>query len=388
MLRKLFRKTRLAWFQMTREKTRLAVALAGIAFADILMFIQLGFKDALYNTSIRPHYALQGDLFLINPKFETLVLEKSFSRTRLYQAAGFEGVESVSPLYISRGYWRNPITKIDRTILIFGIDPANSAFKLPEVNQHLDELKMLNQVLFDRGSRLEFGPITDLFHQSGSAETELNNVFIRVAGLFTVGASFAADGNIITSDSTFLRLFPSRQPDQIEVGLIRLKPDADSERVKANLEGSLPTDVKVLTVEGFAAGEKKYWENATPIGFVFGLGSLVGFIVGTVIVYQVLYTDVSDHLPEYATLKAMGYGDHYLVSVLIQESLILAILGFIPGVALSLGVYHIARDATRLPVDMTANRAITVLVLTTVMCTASGAIAMRKLQTADPADIF
>lgn len=389
MLRKLFSRTPLAWLQMTREKTRLGVALAGIAFADILMFLQLGFKDALYNSAVTPHIALQGDLFLINPKFESLVLVRGFPKARLYQATGFEGVESVTYLYISQGQWRNPTTGVDRTILVFGIDPANSAFKLPEVNQNLDKLKRLDRVLYDQSGRPEFGEIAELFHQSGSVETEVNNdVLVQVAGLFTMGTSFAADGNVITSDSTFLHLFPNRQSDQIDVGLIRIKPGADLEQVRANLEASLPNDVKVLTLESFGAGEKKYWANATPIGFIFNLGTIVGFIVGTVIVYQILYSDVSDHLPEYATLKAMGYSDRYLVSVLIQEALFLAVLGFIPGSAVSFGLYHIAQVATQLPVVMTIDRAITVLVLTIVMCTASGAVAMRKLQSADPADIF
>ncbi len=384
---KLFRKTPLAWLQMTREKSRLAVAIIGIAFADILMFLQLGFKDALYDSSVRPQYALQGDLFLVNPKFETVFSVESFSKSRLYQAAGYHEVESIRPLYISSGAWRNPITQTDRRILIFGIDPANSAFNLPEVNQHLEDLKKLNHVLFDQAGRPEYGPIAKLLQKS-SLQTEVNHVLTEVTGLFTLGASFVADGNVITSDSTFLLLFPNRQPNQIDVGAIKLKPGTDIEQVRASMEASLPPDVKVLAIEAFAERERQYWANTTPIGFVFGLGSVVGFIVGTVIVYQILYSDVSDHLSEYATLKAMGYGNSYLVSVIIQESLILAILGFIPGYTLSIGLYHIAYTATRLPVFMTTSRAIAILVLTIIMCFISGSIAMRKLQKADPADIF
>ncbi|MDZ8184137.1 MAG: ABC transporter permease DevC [Nostoc sp. ChiSLP02] len=388
MLRKLFYKTPLAWLQMSREKTRLTVAIVGIAFADILMFVQFGFRSALYNAAVRPQYSLQGDLFLISPQFETVFSVKSFSAQRLYQAAGFEGVTSVSYLYIDSGQWRNPITHKDRRILIFGIDPANSAFKLPEVNQHLDDLKMLNRVLFDRIGRAEYGPIPELVQRSGSIETEVNNVLIQAAGIFSLGASFAADGNLITSESTFMKLFPNRRPDQIDIGLIRLKSDADIEQVKANIQRVLPSDVLVLTQHELAAREKEYWANATPIGFIFGLGSIVAFIVGTVIVYQILYADVSDHLPEYATLKAMGYSDRYLILVIFQESLILAFIGFIPGCALSLGMYHFAQLATRLPIMMTTSRAIVVLLLTVIMCFISGGIAVNKLSKADPADIF
>ncbi|NES97280.1 MAG: FtsX-like permease family protein [Desertifilum sp. SIO1I2] len=388
MFNKLWQKTPLAWLQVKREKNRLAVALAGIAFADILMFVQLGFKDALYDASVKPHYALEGDLFMINPQFETLFQVKSFQRDRLFQARAIPGVESVSSLFIGTGQWRNPETRMSRPILIFGIDPARPAFQLPEIRQTADRLKMLNRVVYDRAGRPEYGNIDELFQQTNPLPIQLNDLDVRVAGIFTLGASFAADGNVIASDSTFLRLFPTRQPSQIDVGLIHLSPGTDIAEVQATLRASLPNDVSILTIDEFAEREKIYWGNSTPIGFIFGFGTIIGFIVGIVIVYQILYSDVSDHLAEYATLKAMGYSDRYLVNVLIQEALILAFLGFIPGSFFSLGLYYLAQTATLLPIVMTANRLITVFSLTVTMCVFSGAIAMRKLQAADPADVF
>lgn len=384
----MFNKTPLAWLQVTREKSRLVVALAGIAFADILIFIQLGFQGALFASATRPHRSLNADVVLINPQFQTLFSVKSFPRDRLYQALGYEGVKSVSALYIGTGQWRNPDTRLSRAILVWGMDPANPAFTFPEVNQHLDQLKMLNQVLFDRASRPEYGPIATQFDQQASVETEVNDSKIQVQGLFTLGASFAADGNVITSDSTFLQLFRDRNPNDVEVGLITLQPGADREAVVASLKAGLPNDVSVLTPEGFAAVEKSYWANGTGIGFIFGFGVVVGFIVGIVIVYQILYSDVSDHLPEYATLKAMGYTNNYLLGVLMQEALLLAVLGYLPGFALALGLYQVAQIATLLPITMTVDRAVTVLVLTILMCGMSGAIAIRKLNAADPADVF
>lgn len=387
MLSRFFRKTPLAWLQVTREKTRLAVAIAGIAFADILMFIQLGFQGALYDAAIKPHRNLQADLVLINPQFQTLFSVKSFSRERLYQTLGYDGVASVSSVYIGTGQWRNPQTRLDRAILVWGVDPAKPAFKFPEVNQNLEELKLLNQVLFDRAGRPEYG-VVEAFQKTNRLETELNGKAVRVTGLFTNGASFAADGNVITSDSTFLQLFPDRQPDQVEVGLITLEPGADPEQVRSQLIAGLPDDVRILTPEGFAQVEKQYWAEGTGIGFIFGLGVIVGFIVGTVIVYQILYADVSDHLAEYATLKAMGYSDRDLLKTLLQEALLLAILGYLPSVFLAVGLYQLTYAATLLPIAMRLDRAVTVLVLTILMCTASGIIASQKLRSADPADVF
>lgn len=383
----MFRKTPLAWFQLMKEKTRLAVALAGIAFADMLMFVQLGLVDALFDSATQPHQNLQADLVLINPQFQTLFYVKSFPRERLQQTLAYEGVETVRSLYVDTAQWRNPETRLSRGILVWGIDPANPPFDFPEVNQNLDQLKLLDRVLFDRASRPEYGIIPALLQQQGIIEAQVNNQTVQTIGLFQLGASFGADGNIITSDSTFLKLFPDRQSHQINVGLISLKPGVDPQKLQAHLVAELPNDVKVLTSEEFAQSEIDYW-GSQGIGFIFGLGAVVGFIVGIVIVYQILYSDVSDHLPEYATLKAMGYSDRYLLGMLLQEALLLAVLGYIPGFLLSLGLYQITYAATLLPIAMKVNRAVLVLVLTIVMCSVSGAIAMQKLRSADPADVF
>jgi putative ABC transport system permease protein len=382
---KILKKTPLAWRQLMKEKTRLLVAVAGIAFADILMLLQMGFEGALYDASILPHRQLNADLVLIDPYMQTLFAVKSFPRERLYQTLASEGVISTTPVYIASGQWRNPETRLERTILVWGVDPLLKTFKMPEVNQNLLQLKQLNTVLFDIAGRPDYGVTQENF---STFETELNSKTVNVEGLFINGASFAADGNVITSDSTFLNLFTDRKPGKIELGLINLKPGSDVKRVQKQLSANLPKDVLVLTTEEFAQIEKTYWANGTAIGFIFGIGVGVGFIVGIVIVYQILYSDVSDHLPEYATLKAMGYTDGYLFGVLMQEALLLAVLGYIPSFFVVSGLYVLAANATMLPIVMTTERAVTVFVMTIVMCTISGFVAMGKLRGADPADIF
>jgi putative ABC transport system permease protein len=211
---------------------------------------------------------------------------------------------------------------------------------------------------------------------------------VKVDGLFTLGTSFGADGNLITSDVNFLRIFANRQRGLIDIGLIRLQPGENSNVVAEQLRNYLPEDVNILTKQEFIDFERNYWASSTAIGFIFSLGTIMGFIVGTVIVYQILYTEVSDHLSEYATLKAIGYTHQYLLMVILQEAFLLACFGYIPGWLFSMFMYSKAREATLLPVLMSYERAITVLILTITMCFISGAIAVRKLRSADPADIF
>ncbi|MEG4808873.1 ABC transporter permease DevC [Microcoleus sp. F8-D3] len=381
----------LAWAQLTREKMRLVIALAGIGFADLLMFMQFGFRDALFESSITFHAKLKGDIFITSTQSTALIAMKSFPQRRLYQALSFDGVTAISPVYLGFGLWKNPDPnqRNTRQLMVIGFDPAHPIFELPEIQNNLDKIKISDVVLFDQASRPEFGPVAEYFKQGKVVETEVDNRRVRVDGLFTIGASFGADGNLVTSDLNFLRIFSTRRTKGlIDIGIIHLQPGTDVQAVVEKMRASLPKDVRISTKAEFVEIERKYWEESTAIGFVFTLGAAMGFIVGIVIVYQILYTDVTDHLPEYATLKAMGYKDFYFLSVVFQEALILAILGYLPGFGVSVLLYNLGRSATSLPMYMTLMKAGTVFAMTVVMCCVSGAIAVRKLQAADPADIF
>lgn len=382
-------KTPLAWLQLSKEKIRLLIAIAGISFADILMFMQLGFKTALLNSAVRIHENIKGDIFLISPQSDALIGMKSFSSRRLYEALAIKEVKSINSLYIGFTTWKNPLNQKTRQIMIMGFNPKEPIFNLSGVQKNLDKLKQADQVLFDTDSRPEFGPIPQLFQERKEVKTEINNRQIEVAGLFTIGTTFGADGNIITSDLNFLRIFAQRDKGLIDVGVINLEEDANTEAVIKTLKNKLHSgDVLVLSRDEFVNYERSYWENTTAVGFVFTLGTVMGLIVGTVIVYQILYTDVADHLPEYATLKAMGYTNNYLLVLVFQQAIILACIGFLPGLGFSAFLYSVTAKATGLPIFLSKSLIISVFLLTLFMCGFSGAIAVNKLKSADPADIF
>ncbi|TVQ46224.1 MAG: FtsX-like permease family protein [Gloeocapsa sp. DLM2.Bin57] len=378
----------LSWLQLSREKMRLLIAIAGITFADLLMFIQLGFKDSLLESTTTLHRSLDGDIFLMSPQTDASIAFKTFSRRRLHQTLGMAGVEDIAPVYIQFGLWKNPLNNRTRSIGIVGFNPRRNILNIPEINQNLNQIKLADVVLFDNQSRAEFGPIPELLAQGDTVTTEVQSRKITVGGLFNMGASFAADGWLVTSDVNFWRIFSERDPGLIDIGIIWVQPDADVNTVIENLRTRLPSDVRVLSREEFIDTERDYWQSSTAIGFIFSFGVVIGFIVGIVIVYQILYTDITDHLPEYATLKAMGYTDKYFAVLVLQEAFILAILGFVPGLLISTLVYQVAAAGANLTITMTMNKATTVLILTIIMCMSSGLVAIRKLSAADPADIF
>jgi putative ABC transport system permease protein len=381
-------KAPLSWLQLKHEKIRFFVALVGIGFADLLMFIQLGFQAALFESNVKLHKSFAGDIFLVSPQSNASVTMKPFSRRRVYQSLAIEGVQSVTSVSWDFAIWKNPTNRRTRGLLVFGVNPDRNPLDLPGLSQKLDAIKQKDAYLFDELSRQEFGEIPQLLKPGKTVKTEIEERRVKISGLFSLGASFAADGNLITSDVNFHRLFTNRDPGLVDLGVIRLKPGVDVMATKAALREILPQDVLLFTKQEFIDFEQYYWQTSTAIGFIFAMGTGIGFIVGVLIVYQILYTDISDHLPEYATLKAIGYRNFYFVGVIFQQALILAVLAYIPGTLITMLLYSLAAGATNLPITMTVSRAITVLILTILMCCISGMIAMRRLNSADPADIF
>ncbi|MEQ9237420.1 ABC transporter permease DevC [Coleofasciculus sp. E2-BRE-01] len=378
----------LPWLQLTYKKMRFFVALMGIGFAVMLMFLQLGLRDALFDSAVRLHRSLEADIILLSPLSTASIAMESFSQRHLYKALGYAGVESVSSVYVDFAVWKNLKTRRARLIFVIGINPTDQVLNLPGVQQNIDQIKREDVALFDQASRPEFGPIAQEFNQGETIIAEVRGHRLKIGGLFKLGTSFGSDGNLIMSDYTFLRAFNNRSDGLIDIGLIKLKPNANQNRVLNHLKSSLTDGVKVFSKQEYIDFEKNYWNTSTAIGFIFDLGAIVGFTVGTVIVYQILYADVSDHLSEYATLKAIGYTHNYLLKVVFEEALILASFGYIPGLAISLGLYSLVKSATLLPIAMNLSRAVFVLGLTTLMCLISGAIAMQKLRDADPVDSF
>ncbi len=383
-----------AWLQLKYQKIRFLIALSGVIFAVVIVFMQLGIRDALFNSAVRFHQGLQGDCFIISPRSTSLIAMESFSQRRLAQTLAFEEVEFVNPIYLDFVQWKNPESrKYWRNIFVIGFDLRHQTFNLPGVEGNFGKLILPDTILFDRTSRAEFGPVDKQFEKRGSVITELgsnsgSNRQVKVVGLFELGTSFGSDGNIITSDVNFLRISNTRKKGFIDVGLIKLKSGVNPELFKTKLQKYLPQDIRIFTKQEFINFEKSYWQSSTAIGFIFNLGVALGLIVGIVVVYQILYTNISDHLQEYATLKAIGYSQKYMLNIVFQQALIIGILGYIPGLLITIIQYEFTKQATLLPIEMTWQRAVYVLVATIIMCSISGVSAMNKLKSANPADIF
>jgi putative ABC transport system permease protein len=378
----------LGWLQLRHRPLRLLVALAGISFAVLLVMMQIGFRSALFESAVRFHEDFRYEIALFSPDSVFIVRPQPFSIRRLYQTLAFEGVEGITPVYISPAVWKNPWNNDRRSINAIGLSPEDDVLDAPGFSEVRLDLTQQDTVIFDRASRPEFGPVADAVRDAGTLKTEINDREMNVVGLFEMGTSFGIDGTIIMSDDNWLRLFPEHPRNEIHLGLIRLTPSADPNVVRERLKAYLPKDVLVLTKADFIDRETNYWASATPIGYIFAFGAIMGFVVGSIIVYQILFSDVSEHLNEYATLRAIGYSNSFVSGIVIQQAIILALLGFLPGMVISNGLYGLASDATNLPIYMTVERALNVFLMTLAMCSISGLLAVRKLRRLDPAEVF
>ncbi|MBX9791482.1 MAG: ABC transporter permease DevC [Pirellulales bacterium] len=390
----------LAWKNITHNRRRLALALAGVGFAVLLMCMQIGFRNALFDSTVELLRQLNADLIVASKMRYALGVSDQFGRIRLDQIAACPGVKAAWPLYIEtrRAVLDVPVRDLEgkpaepkgdrkpgvgHLIRVLAIEPDDPVFSLPK--EKLQKLFASGNVLYDDKSKDDYGRI------EVGTQTDLAGHAIKVVDFFSLGTDFANDGNLLTSAQTLDQIFyaPPRTSGlgRVDLGIVKVHDGADAQKIKSQLVDLLP-DVDVLTKDEMIDREKSFWENSTPIGFVFLLGTLMGFAVGTIICYQILYSDIDDHMKEFATLKAIGYPNRYFVGVVLQEALLLGGLGFIPGIAVSQLCYWLLGSMTGLLLNLTFWRALFILGLTLVMCATSGALAVRRIFTADPAELF
>jgi putative ABC transport system permease protein len=388
LLARLMGRLPIGWLQLTHNRGRLASALAGVAFANILVFMQLGFLGALIASIKLPYDLMDADLLVLASDANTLQDGSPLPRNRMLQAEATPGVASVTAIYSGRIDWKQPDGTV-RNLDVLGIDPRASVLRSAEIAAARDRLMLANVALIDRGTRNVPPALFAEIEAGRPYRIEANNRALTIVGTFALGGGFSADGYLVVSDQTFLRLFRQRSAGAPNMILLRAAQGEDVAALAARLRERLPaSDVAVRTVPEAVARDQRFQTTQRPIGIVFGFGIVIGALVGIIIVYQILATDVADHLREYATFKAIGYRQRFFLGIVFEEALILGLLGFIPGLLIAVALYAAVAAATGLPIAMTPERPVLVLLGTVAMCSLSGAIATRRLARADPADLF
>jgi putative ABC transport system permease protein len=367
---------------LIHEKGRNLLAVAGIYIAVLMIFLQLGFYSSVPKGALQVYNHLRFDLMMTSASYVVQGASFDFPRQRLYQTLSLPEVDMVAPLYQGVASWLSPEDGIRREIFVMGFRPDDPVFDAPDIERQLDALGRPDTVLVDTMTKPVFGPLT------AGRIVELANRRIEIGGSYALGLGFTGLGAVVASDTNFIRILPYRSLATVSLGLIRLKPGSNADEVAERIRETLPADTQVFTRAELYAHEEEQWVKQAATGIVFGFGVIVAIIVGIVIVYQTLATQVTRQLPQYATLKAMGYSDTYLLRIVVALAAIMAGVAFVFAFAVAIAIYAQVRTMTPLPVEMTAARAAGVLALSFAMSAASAILAVRILRRADPADLF
>ena len=387
LLQAIFGRLPIGWLQLTHNRTRFAAALAGVAFANVLVFVQLGIMNSMGAATLRPYDFFQADIMISAGDANSLTDGGNVARQWLLQAMADPDVTDAMGLFLANVAWDRG--EKDISLSTFGVDPVKPGFINPDIAGDLSMLQVQDAAILDRLARgLTKEEAASIRPQSPLAFEAQGRTVVAYT-TFAGGGGFGGDGYMLVSDQTFLSLFPARSstaPDHI---LLSVRPGANIDAAIARLRNLISDpSLRIRSYAQAAQDDLTYQQTRRPTGIIFGFGVLIGVLVGLVIVYQVLSTDVADHLREYATFKAMGYGPGFFLGVVFEEALVLGVMGFIPGLIVGTAILTLMGKITTLPLGMSLSMALSVFVGTVVFSALSGAIATRRLAAADPADLF
>ena len=365
---------------LLHERSRTIAAVGGVTFALLLMLLQVGFRNALLDSALELLRRIDADVVIIDKEKRPFLARVAMPRQRLYQALSVPGVERVAPIWLALAQWKNLETNTLHPIRLIGFDPDVPTFLIDEVNESAPKLRHHATALVDERSRSSYGPI-------GPGPAQVSRREIEIVDTFPLGTDFEADGSLLVSEATYFELaFRLRQ--EIEAALVTLSPDADVDAVVDELNRVLPNDVRAWSKEALIERDLEYWKTGTPISVILLVGVTLGFAVGVVICYQILYTEVLDHLSEFATLKAMGYGDRFIQLVVVIEALALSVIGFVPAVLIGWVMLALLGLLSGLPAGLGPGDVLIVLAMSVGMCTLASVLALRKVRVLDPAELF
>ena len=401
-------KTPLALLNLWHQQTKTLVSIGGVAFALLLVFMQLGFMGAVSHTATNVLENLSFDILLRSRDYLHLYEPSQFDRKWLQVAASTRGVAAAKPFWITINNWRKLPSESESQslefetqylpIAVMAFATQDDVFQLESVVSQQSQLSSGREVLLDQGTQQEYGPwdgrrfdVLDI-----GRETEIGGQSFSIGGVFNLGTGLAANGAAIASQQGFARIIPWSVDRNTSLGLIDIENASDVDEVVAELRERLQVgdaDSESLAVDVLSRSEamdreRFRWLRQTPIGLIFQLGVAISLLVGAAIVYMVLATDVANRLPEYATLLAMGYSRKYLASIVMTQAFTLCLFGSLVAWGAAELLYRLTSYLSGIPISMNSERVVSVLAMGLAMSSCSGLLALRKLWKAEPASLF
>jgi len=379
--------------QLRRQRTSAILALAGVTASIIVIFAQLGIESAIYESSVRVHRAVRGDLVVASAGFQSLQLFTYVPVDVVDTVAAHPKVRATKLLHFGNMSILHDGMRGPRQILYYGLDVEQPAIDVPGLAENLGKLRIPRRLLFDRNSRPVYGDLVERIARSdetvvmGPRDAQQLYRQMFAVGTYTLGPNILNDGSLITSDFTLTEIF-GYQLDRPAFIAVDLAPGTDVGEVVRDLRRTLGRRADVFLKHEFIARERAFWSRDTPIGYVTNLGFFLGVAIGMVFIYYAKYQIIRSYLPEYAILKCFGYDRWFFLSVVVQIGVCVILPSLILGAAISWGIYAVAENATHLGLSLGIRELSLALVAAIIMTLASSVFALRRLNKVDPVMLF
>lgn len=377
---------------------RFLVAQAGIMFAVGLVTIQTGLQSGFSRSSSLLIDQAQADLWVASEQMQHLGLTLPLDYEQVAAARQVAGVQRAEAVIIRGALWQQESPSKITSVTLIGAEPRGLLFSPSNLVQgSFANLTRPYTVIADQAS------LNALNVQELGDAGEVNTRPTELVGITQGTKPLVFDNLIFTSlqsANAYANLPPRADDapplptpralaanDQISYILVQANAGENLDTLKQRLAAAIP-DSRIYTRAEMSQQTQAFWEERSGIGFILGLGAVVGVIVGVVIVGQILYSSVSDHLKEFGTLKAMGASNWFIYSVIMEQALWMAVLGYLPGIALCVGVAQWTAATQGLLILITPTSATIVFGTTVLMCVASAVFAINKVTRVDPAIVF
>jgi putative ABC transport system permease protein len=413
----------LARKHLLEDLPRFLVAQAGIMFAVTLVTLQTGIFNGFTRSTGQLIHNSTADIWVGSSSLVQVELTLPMPTSQLITARKVQGVARAEAITFSNALWRSSTGEITY-VRVIGFDPNGQLFAPANIKQgSISALTEHYTAIVDKTTLNSLGvkkigntvtvnglPARVVGFTQGNRSIVSNsfmftslenaNTYLTSGQVSNVTCQLPKGSEELTCTNSYTKPLQTSTPvqappvprklvasDLITYVLIQAEPGEDLQVLKQRLTEALP-NTKAFTRKELTKKNESFWQKRTGIGFVLGLGAIVGIIVGIVIVGQILYSSVSDHLKEFGTLKAMGVSDRVVYGVIIEQALWMAVLGYLPSMVLCYGVAVWTYATQGILILITPVSAIAVFGLTVTMCIGSAIFAIQKVTRLDPAMVF
>jgi putative ABC transport system permease protein len=370
-----------AYANLTQHRPRLTATLGGVGVALFLLLLQIAVLNAASQKVTALFDDFDFDMVIVPDTYQFLLSFDTLNRVTLEEAAATRGVADTFGLNAVPVQMMQLPSRHVAYLFLIGLDDGGQFLRDGAIRDNLQKLDSSHAILMDSQSLADIGP-TD-----PGTRLQINGENLTVMGQFKLGLFFYGEGSGIVRNADFTRL-ADHPPRSISMGLLKLQPGADPEDVRARLMKNLPADTLVLTRRELVTQERAYFLSTKPVGVMMYISMLIAYLVGSVIMIQVLSTDISNRLGEYAVLKAMGFNAPFVYGVGAAQAALLALGGLVPALLLGGVVLWGIEYQTHLPTGLGLGLIGTMLGIALLLAAGSAVIALRRLARADPAELF